>query len=125
MVRSPRCTTYLDVTMDHTLLVEIEQPLEHLQDVERDERLGKRPKLLGNRVQGPVLAVPTQHTSAQASTRAGRDSLEDDVEKVGRLDESAILDDVGVWTGQWSSQERPRTVQVLEEVDFAHDGGEL
>ena len=69
----------LDVAMDDTLIMEVDESFQDLRDVDRDEVLRELAESLADVVQRPVLA-----------------ELENDVEELARLHKALVLDNVGV-----------------------------
>lgn len=97
--------------------------MEDLENVEGDEGLGEAAELLNDVLERSVLAVSAASELARTRTSGRRNALENDVEEVSRLDEAAVLDNVGVCrTGQpvlrSPMQFLQRTVKVLEEVNL-------
>lgn len=104
----------LDVAVDDTLLVQVQQAVEDLGHVEGDEVFRKLAEVLADAVQRPVLAVPAKLAPILPSIPVcmAMHLLQDYVQTLGALDEAVVLDDVGM-------------VEVLEQVDLQHDGLEV
>lgn len=68
-----------DVSVYHTLIVEVEETFEDLINVNRDQGFGYTTELLEDRVEGAILAI-----------------FEDDVKEILALDETPVLYDVRV-----------------------------
>jgi len=83
----------LDVAMNNTLVVQIDEPFQHLRDVHCHQVFRKLSESLGDVVQRTILTEP-KGISLEKIREETMVLLKDDVEKLACLDEPLVLDNV-------------------------------
>lgn len=106
--------------MYDTLIVQVHKAFEYLTNVNSNEILGELSKTFAYVVQGSVFAESTKGSQPRAD-RGTAYVLKDDVQVLPCLDESFVLDDIGMLelVSHMAEHVRQGTyIEILEQVDL-------